>query len=73
MSDYYDLEDVDKLKAELAVFQREKERVRKLIGGIGGEKYSKRDNIINAVFLFVVIVLFVMEAVFHVLPTFLTL
>lgn len=73
MSDYYDLNDVKKLKAELEAFQKEKERIKKLIGGIGGKKYSRLDNVINAIFLVVVVFFFVMEVFFKVFPAYLSL
>ena len=61
------------LKAEIEDFKKEKERVRQVVGSIGGANFSKRDMIINAVFLIVILVLFVMELTTHFLPTYVSL
>ncbi len=58
---------------EIEEFQREKEKIRTLIGHIGGKKFSRRDNVINAIFLAVILILFVMEITTHWLPSFISL
>jgi len=60
--------DYEELKRELEEFQQEKERIRRMIGSIGGQKYSHRDNIINVVFLVVIISLFILEVTAKILP-----
>ena len=61
------------LEEEIAEFNREKEEIKALIGNIGGRSYSKRDNIINMVFLGLILTLFVLEITTHWLPAFISL
>ena len=61
------------LEEEIAEFNREKEEIKALIGNIGGRSYSKRDNIINMVFLGLILTLFVQEITTHWLPAFISL
>lgn len=61
------------LEAEIADFNREKEEIKALIGGIGGKSYSHRDNIINIVFLGLILTLFILEITTHWLPEFISL
>ena len=63
----------DQLLKELDMFNQERDRVRHLIGEIGGTKYSKKDNIINLVFLGLIVTLFTLELTTHFLPTFISL
>lgn len=63
----------EELEAEIAQFNKEKERIKALIGNIGGNSYSKRDNVINIIFLFLIITLFVLEITTHWLPEFISL
>ncbi|MCF7885112.1 MAG: hypothetical protein K9M80_01335 [Candidatus Marinimicrobia bacterium] len=51
-------EDEEQLKKELEQYKAEKEKIRKILGGIGGKKSAKRDKIINYIFVFMVVVLF---------------
>jgi hypothetical protein len=44
-----------------------------IIGKIGGRKYSKRDMVINILFLSVILTLFVLEITVHIIPAFLSL
>jgi len=62
-----------KLIEELEIFNSERDRIRHLIGEIGGTKYSKKDNIINLIFLGVIITLFVLEQTTHFLPPMISL
>ena len=73
MSDKYSSYSTDDLKKELEDFKAEKDRIRALIGQIGGNKYSKLDLIVNIVFFVVVIVMFLLEVVFHLLPSLMSL
>lgn len=73
MSEKEWLENKEQLQAEIAEFNREKEEIKALIGGIGGKSYSHRDNIINFVFLGLILVLFVLEITTHWLPAFISL
>jgi len=57
-------EELDDLKQELEHFQKEKERVRTIIGRIGGVP-TQHTKIINVVFLVVVIVAFGLSLIFH--------
>ncbi len=61
------------LLAELEEYNREKERIRAMLGKIGGKDYSHRDNVINMVFLGVILVLFTLEITTHFLPSYVSL
>ena len=61
------------LEAEIAEFNKEKEEIKALIGNIGGRRYSHRDNIINFVFLGLILLMFVLEITTHWLPPFFSL
>ncbi len=66
-------EEEKRLKEEIDEYMRERDRIKQIIGRIGGKKYSKRDMIINIAFFVVIITLFVLEVTIHVIPTFLSL
>lgn len=55
----------EELEAELNEFHREKERVRKIVGQIGGHKTKNLDTIINISFLVVVLTVFIMGGLLH--------
>ena len=61
------------LLAELAEYNQEKERIRSMLGKIGGKDYSHRDNIINVLFLVFILILFTLELTTHFLPTYVSL
>jgi len=63
----------ENLRKEIEEFNREKEKIKALIGQLGGKAYSKRDNIINLVFLSVIVVLFTLEITTKFLPAFISL
>lgn len=66
----YDIGDIDEnLGDEIAEFHRERARIRKVMGQIGGVQYSKVDSIINIVFITLVVSFFAVELIFHPLPT----
>lgn len=54
---------------ELEEFKREKERVRKLLGSIGGSSKNKREHFINMFFLTIVVTFFTLELTTHFLPS----
>jgi hypothetical protein len=58
----------NELKRDIEEFNREKERIKVLIGTLGGKAYSKKDNVINLVFLCIIVVFFVLEITTHFLP-----
>lgn len=55
----------EELEAELHEFRTEKERVRGIVGQIGGKKTKNLDAFINIVFLSIVFLVFFSGAVFH--------
>jgi hypothetical protein len=69
MSDEQFTEKEAELFRELEEFKKEKERVRKLLGSIGGSSANKREQMINMGFLTIVIVFFTLELTTHFLPS----
>ena len=65
--------DETQLREELEEFQQEKEQIKEMIGRIGGRSYTRKDNIINAIFLAVIVFFFVMEVGFGLIPAFVSL
>jgi hypothetical protein len=65
--------DENQLRQELEEFQQEKEQIKEMIGRIGGRSYTRKDNIINAVFLALIVFFFVMEVGFGLIPAFVSL
>ena len=51
------------LREELAHFRAEKEKIRDVIGQIGGQGSRKHEHVLNAVFLTLVLVLFAVEVI----------
>ncbi len=66
-------ENYEELQKQLNEYVQEKERVRAIIGQIGGTSHTKRDLYINIVFLIIVVSLFVLGAVFETIPVILSL
>lgn len=62
------MEDLDpiKLKAELDQFKKEKEKIRQLMGQIGGKHQEKRDFWINWIFIIGITLLAVNDVLHHV-------
>ncbi|MBI9099520.1 MAG: hypothetical protein JEY91_13635 [Spirochaetaceae bacterium] len=58
---------------ELDEFKKEKERVRQLLGSIGGSSKNRKEHIINMVFLTIVVVFFTLELTTHFLPSYISL
>jgi len=61
------------LAREVEEFKQEKERVKKLLGNLGGSMSHRKESMINILFLVVVLVFFVLEVVTHWLPPFVSL
>lgn len=62
------MDETEILRQELEHYREEKERVRKIIGQIGGASSKSRDRLINVVFLVLVVVLFCFDfarEIFH--------
>ena len=57
------------LMRELEEFKKEKDRVRQLLGSIGGSSKNRREHIINMVFLAIVVGFFTLELTTHFLPS----
>jgi len=58
---------------EIDEYNRERDQIKSMLGRIGGEKYSKKDMIINIIFLTVILIVFVLELTTHFLPSFISL
>jgi len=58
-------EDHQTLIEELEQFRKEKERIRMLVGQIGGKHSQRRDNYINIGFIAAIIVLFFLDLLRH--------
>lgn len=69
----------EELRQEIDEFNREKERIKQLIGRVGGTSYSHKDNIFNTILLIVVGLVFILEITayfvpaFHFLPSFISI
>jgi len=63
----------DEIKKEIEEFNKEKERIKKFIGEIGGTTFSKKDRFLNIIFLLVILVFFVLELTTHILPSYVSL
>jgi hypothetical protein len=53
--------DTENLMEELEHFRREKEKVRKLVGQIGGRASLRRDRVLNVVFIMAIACLLVLD------------
>jgi len=62
------MEELDpiKLKAELDAFKKEKEKIRQLMGQIGGKHQEKRDLWINRIFITAIALLAINDILHHV-------
>lgn len=61
-----DVMDPKALLEELEQFRKEKERIRMLVGQIGGKHSEKRDHYINIAFIFAMVFLFLFDVLRHV-------
>ncbi len=61
------MEELDpiQLKAELDQFKKEKEKIRNLMGQIGGKNTEKRDKLINHTFIVLILTLFLGDVSRH--------
>jgi len=59
--------DTEALQEELEHFRREKEKIRTLIGKIGGAAVTRRDRVLNTLFIAAIAALFAVDFVRHVL------
>jgi len=57
--------DTERLKKELEDFQKEKEKIRQLVGQIGGKNLAKRDRIMNIAFISLISVVFLLDILAH--------
>ncbi len=53
--------DTETLRKELEDFQKEKEKIRQLVGQIGGKNLAKRDRIINILFIALIAIVFTID------------
>lgn len=62
------MEDLDpiKLKAELDAFKKEKEKIRQLMGQIGGKDQARNDRWINVTFIFAILLIAINDVLHHV-------
>lgn len=61
------------LQDELEHYRLEQEKVKQIVGSIGGAHQNQKHKIFNAVFLFIVVVSFFMGGVLHYIPVTLSL
>jgi hypothetical protein len=59
--------DTEALREELEQFRQEKEKIRALVGQIGGVGSNRRDRFINIIFLLAIVLLFLADIFRHVL------
>ncbi len=58
---------------ELEEFKQEKERIKNILGALGGTGSHRKEAVINMLFLCVVLVFFTLEVTTHFLPPFVSL
>ncbi len=58
--------DTQVLRDELEQFCKEKEQIKRLVGQIGGTKSNRRDAVFNAIFMALILALFVVDLLRHV-------
>jgi hypothetical protein len=58
---------------EIEEYNRERDQIKNMLGRIGGEKYSKKDMIINVIFLTIILLMFILELTTHFLPTYISI
>lgn len=63
----------EELLRELEEFEAEREKLRDILGRIGGQSFSKKDTWINITFLVLILGLFLLEVITHAIPTNLSL
>jgi hypothetical protein len=60
-----DTHNVEELETQLKAYQDERERIKQLMGQIGGSSDVKRDKIVNWVFIVLIILLFTFDIARH--------
>ena len=73
MEDLEDENREDELLEEIESFKREKEKIKKLIGSIGGKNFVKKDKLLNFILLGIVLILFILEITTNWLPSYISL
>lgn len=63
----------DKLEHELNEFRREQQKIKELMGSLGGKKFSNVDNILNVLVVCLVIALFLVEILTNWMPVFVSI
>lgn len=58
---------------EIEEYNREKDKIRMMLGKIGGQSFSRVEMIVNGAFLTVILTLFILEMTTHFLPAFISL
>ena len=59
--------EIQRLQEELDQFKKEKEKVKMIIGGIGGKHIQKKDRFVNILFIGIIALLFIVDFARHVL------
>ena len=67
------IEKEKKLQEEIEEYNKERDRIKFVIGKIGGKRYSKSDTVLNVIFLVIIAILFTLEVTVHLIPAFLSL
>jgi len=57
------------LLEEIEEYNQERDQIRKMLSRVGRTGYSRRDAIVNSIFLVIVVVLFLLSFAFHLVPT----
>lgn len=63
----------DQVLSEIDEYNKERDRIRTMLGRIGGKSYSKKDMVINIVFLIVILTLFTLELTTKFLPAYISI
>jgi hypothetical protein len=58
--------DTEALQEELEQFRKEKEKIRALVGQIGGVASNRRDRVVNIVFLIAIAILLIADVLRHI-------
>lgn len=66
-------EEEQRLLDEIEEYNRERDRIKMIVGKLGGKQYSKREMIINIALFGIILILFVLEVTVHIIPAFLSL
>ena len=58
-------QDIETLQKELEQFKKEKEVIRNIVGQIGGVEFTKRDKMVNILFILLIVLLFCLDISRH--------